>query len=156
MALLASAAAVALPTGCTSASPPPPVDGNRVLIESAYRVESSLLVVLTADEITTPRALLAEAQQVIQDHLDQLAEVLGGAIPSSDAPSDAPSDATSEDFGDAARAAADLHLAGVVDANPPTSQLLSSLAASDLVLSEAFQDLQDSKTSQASPEKTEQ
>lgn len=136
VALLAGAAAVALPTGCTSESPPPPVDNNRVLLESAYQVESALLAVLAASHAQVPRSnLRAQAELVIQEHLDQLSEVLAESLPSDEAPSAG----AASDFAVAAKEAADTHLAGVVGASPQTSQVLSSLAASDLVLSNAFQ-----------------
>ena len=146
LALLVGAAAVAA-SACTSTAPPEPDDSNRLLLESAYGVEAALLAVLAADAAQPSRsALRAQAEQVIQDHLDQLAEVLGGSTLSGEAAS---ADA-STDFATAAREAAQAHLVGVDGASPQTSQLLSSLAASDLVMSQAFQNSQDAQTGSSS------
>jgi len=146
LALLAGAAAVAS-SACTSTPPPEPVDSNRMLLESAYGVEATLLAVLAADASQPSRSpLRAQAEQVIHGHLDQLAEVLGGSpLPGGAASADA-----ATDFGTAATEAARAHLVGIDGASPQTSQLLSSLAASDLVISHAFQNSQGAQTGSSS------
>ena len=132
--VLLGAAAVALPTGCTSKQAAPPVDANRVLLESAYLTEAALLASLESSQPSSP-SFRSQATRVLQEHLDQLVTVLGAPV----APAVTSSAEASDDFAQDARDAAATHLAELSAADPQTSQLLSSLAASDLVLAQAFQ-----------------
>ena len=132
--VLLGAAAVALPTGCTSKQAPPPVDANRVLLESAYLTEAALLALLESSQPSSP-SFRSQATRVLQEHLDQLVTVLGAPV--------APAVTSSADgfrrLCPGCPRCCGTHLPELSAADPPTSQLLSSLAASDLVLAQAFQ-----------------
>ena len=125
--------AIAL-AGCSDTPAPADVDPDRLLLDQALLAESALLAVLgqprTLAELGD--ALHAEAENIVNQHLERLSEILGSSPqPSASESGDGAS------FVLAARATAHSHLNALEIAGPSAAQLLASLGASDLVLATA-------------------
>ena len=140
-ATLIGAATLAATAGCNTTEPQP-VDTNRLLLEEAELAELNLLAQIQGSIETLPRPA-AEVSRLavtsVQMHISRLAATLGSTSSPSPSPSDPISDSLApQQLAELARQVSVQHRESLTRADPPTAQLLASIAASDLVIAVAL------------------